>query len=129
MSWAYNPMLAIEVSEIGATLTALSVPGIKPLFDKFILRREDTTTGSGGKYGKPTSIGRATPLRPLHLRPEHDMLGSRDTSAQGVANYRAADVSKDDLSETSADGILVQVDFQIKEDSRKSGRASSSTWR
>ncbi|KAG5743302.1 hypothetical protein H9Q72_011775 [Fusarium xylarioides] len=37
MSWAYNPMLAIEVSEIGATLITLSVLGIKPLFNKFIL--------------------------------------------------------------------------------------------
>ncbi|PHH52446.1 hypothetical protein CFIMG_002844RA [Ceratocystis fimbriata CBS 114723] len=35
MSWSYNPMLAIEVSEIGATLIALSVPGIKPVFDLF----------------------------------------------------------------------------------------------
>ncbi|KAL5614887.1 hypothetical protein BROUX41_004966 [Berkeleyomyces rouxiae] len=33
MSWSYNPMLGIEVSEIGATLIALSVPGIKPVFD------------------------------------------------------------------------------------------------
>ncbi|KAK0614876.1 hypothetical protein B0T17DRAFT_479406, partial [Bombardia bombarda] len=38
-SWAYNPMLAIEVSEIGATLMALSVPGIKPMFDRWILRK------------------------------------------------------------------------------------------
>lgn len=31
-SWAYNPMLAIETSEIGGTLIALSIPALKPLF-------------------------------------------------------------------------------------------------
>ncbi|WDK22804.1 hypothetical protein CGRA01v4_14094 [Colletotrichum graminicola] len=30
-SWIYSPLLAIEVSEIGATLVALSIPGIRPL--------------------------------------------------------------------------------------------------
>lgn len=31
-SWAYDPMLAIETSEIGGTLIALSIPALKPLF-------------------------------------------------------------------------------------------------
>ncbi|KAK2048023.1 hypothetical protein LZ31DRAFT_459427 [Colletotrichum somersetense] len=30
-SWIYSPLLAIEVSEIGATLIALSIPGVRPL--------------------------------------------------------------------------------------------------
>ncbi|KAK2000334.1 hypothetical protein LX36DRAFT_709469 [Colletotrichum falcatum] len=30
-SWIYSPLLAIEVAEIGATLIALSIPGIRPL--------------------------------------------------------------------------------------------------
>ena len=34
-SWNYNPMLAIENAEIGGTLIALSIPGLKPLFDRF----------------------------------------------------------------------------------------------
>jgi hypothetical protein len=31
-SWAYNPMLCIENAEIAGTLTALSVPALKPVF-------------------------------------------------------------------------------------------------
>ncbi|KAL0934102.1 integral membrane protein pth11-like protein [Colletotrichum truncatum] len=33
-SWIYSPLIAIEVAEIGATLIALSVPGIRPLLDE-----------------------------------------------------------------------------------------------
>lgn len=33
-SWIYSPLLAIEVAEVGATLIALSIPGIRPLVDE-----------------------------------------------------------------------------------------------
>ncbi|KAF4812779.1 Satratoxin biosynthesis SC1 cluster protein 4 [Colletotrichum siamense] len=33
-SWIYSPLLAIEVAEIGATLIALSIPGIRPLVEE-----------------------------------------------------------------------------------------------
>ncbi|KDN60026.1 hypothetical protein CSUB01_12185 [Colletotrichum sublineola] len=33
-SWIYSPLLAIEVSEIGATLIALSIPGVRPLVNE-----------------------------------------------------------------------------------------------
>ncbi|ORY60785.1 uncharacterized protein BCR38DRAFT_459768 [Pseudomassariella vexata] len=39
-SWEYGPLLAVEVSEIGFTLIALSIPGIKPLFDKMVLHKD-----------------------------------------------------------------------------------------
>lgn len=31
-SWYYDPQLTIEVAEVGGTLMALSVPGLKPMF-------------------------------------------------------------------------------------------------
>lgn len=119
-SWSYNAQLGVEVAEIGATLIALSVPGVKPLVDKFILRK-DLSKGSTGdtRYGKQSNNSRGTALRSLNLRPEHSVLGSRDTSAEGRANFRSANQSNDNQSETSADGILVKVDFQIKEDSQR----------
>ncbi|KAF4961258.1 hypothetical protein FSARC_10240 [Fusarium sarcochroum] len=133
MSWAYNPMLAIEVSEIGATLIALSVPGVKPLFDKFILRQDVATGDSTGKsrYGQQQSSRGATALRSLNFRPEHDVLTSRDTSAEGVKNYRTNNVTADNQSENSADGILVQVDFRLKEDTQgsKSGSDAGHSWK
>ncbi|KAH6888466.1 hypothetical protein B0T10DRAFT_562041 [Thelonectria olida] len=120
-SWSYNPMLGVEVSEIGATLISLSVPGVKPLFDRFIMRKDPSKGSSGqSRYGKQSNNSRGTALRSLNIRPEHDVLASRDTSAEG--NYRSHNESKDNQSETSADGILVQVDFQIKEDVASSHR-------
>ncbi|KAK7423395.1 hypothetical protein QQZ08_009072 [Neonectria magnoliae] len=122
-SWSYNPMLGVEVSEIGATLIALSVPGVKPLFDKFIMRK-DASIGSTGdtRYGKGNTSGRGTALRSLNLRPEHSVLSSRDASAEGGANFRSVNQSNDNQSENSAEGILVQVDFRIKEDNARDNR-------
>ncbi|RFN43514.1 hypothetical protein FIE12Z_12265 [Fusarium flagelliforme] len=132
MSWAYNPMLVIEVSEIGGTLIALSVPGFKPLFDKFILQR-DITQGEGtGKSSKPQQSSKGgTALRSLNFRPEHDVLTSRDTSAEGTKVYQMNDVTADNRSENSADGILVQVDFRLKEDMQdaKSGSDAGRSWK
>ena len=34
-SWYYNPQLVVESSEVGGTLIALSVPGLKPLLGKW----------------------------------------------------------------------------------------------
>ncbi|KAF4984791.1 hypothetical protein FZEAL_82 [Fusarium zealandicum] len=130
MSWAYNPMLAIEVSEIGATLIALSIPGVKPVVDKFILRRELTHDTYKGKsaYGKQASNLGGTALRSLNFRPEHDVLTSQDTSVEGTKTHRKKNVSGDNQSETSADGILVQVDFQIKEDSQLEQSDTETGW-
>lgn len=122
MSWAYNPMLAVEVSEIGATLIALSVPGIKPMFDRYILRKKDeSTTGSGGTRSRTrkTSGSRSTALRSLTLRPTHSMLTSSEYTIKGAGDgemgYREP---KDNHSTTSSDGIVVRVDFNLSEDGR-----------
>lgn len=119
-TWSYDSILSIEVSEIGATMIALSVPGVKPLFDRFILRK-DPSAGSNGqtKYGngKQSSTSRGIALRSLNLRPEHNMLTS---GTLGKGNFQSANQSRDNQSENSAQGILVNVDFQIKEDN--SGR-------
>ncbi|KAF1736033.1 hypothetical protein CRV24_004967 [Beauveria bassiana] len=120
MSWEYNPMLGVEVAEIGATLIALSVPGVKPIFDKFILGKKNTGETSGstgrGKQNKTTDSG-ATKLGTLRQRSEH--LASRDEIA--APNYETAvsagnNISLDDFhSAKSTDGIYVKVDFDIQE--------------
>lgn len=125
-------MLVIEVSEIGATLIALSVPGFKPLFDKVVLRRDITKGESTGKskYAQHSNSKGGTALRSLNFRPEHDVLTSQDTSAQGNKAYRASKVMADSRSENSAEGILVQVDFRIKEDTQdgKSTSEAERSW-
>ncbi|KAH7243756.1 hypothetical protein MRS44_017114 [Fusarium solani] len=130
MSWAYNPMLAIEVTEIGATLIALSVPGFKPIVDRFVLRRVLIKGDSKGnsRFSKQTSNNsHGTALRFLKFHPEHDILTGRDTSAEGMNTYRTKNQSSDNQSEKSADGILVKVDFQLNEDSKRD-RSETETW-
>merc|ERR1712000_733634 len=134
MSWAYNPMLAIEVTEIGATLVALSIPGVKPFVDKCIFRRDvnsETDTKGISNYGNQSSRHNDTALRSLHFRSGYDgrqnLDSDRETSAEGFDQYKNRPKSSGDQSESSANGILVQVDFQIKEDSQPTGRAISSS--
>ncbi|KAM3453403.1 hypothetical protein MY3296_003811 [Beauveria thailandica] len=120
MSWEYNPMLGVEVAEIGATLIALSVPGVKPVFDRFVLGKKNTgeTSGSTGhrKQNKTTDSG-ATKLGTLRQRSEH--LASRDEMV--APNYETAvsagnNISLDDFhSAKSTDGIYVKVDFDIQQ--------------
>lgn len=112
-------MLGVEVAEIGATLIALSVPGVKPVFDRFVLGRKDTSETSGStsnrKPNKSTDSG-GTRLGALRRRSEH--LGSQD---QLHANYEAAVsaghyLDTDDYhSAKSTDGIYVKTDFDVQE--------------
>lgn len=105
MSWYYNPLLAVEVAEIGSTLIALSIPGVKPLFDILLRRtpRED----------KAEKISNGTPLQTIgSLRPAKSMVASRD-----VQVYPPQDVEhlgKEDAEST--DGILIKVDFKVNEE-------------
>jgi hypothetical protein len=116
-------MLGVEVSEIGATLIALSIPGVKPVFDRFILRKNRTENSSGNEgYNKnniKTYGSGATRLSTL-LRSQHTELGSRENTTNYATDIRA-DNAQTDASSTanSTDGIYVRVDFDVKE-----GRAS-----
>ncbi|KAG9249758.1 uncharacterized protein F5Z01DRAFT_668290 [Emericellopsis atlantica] len=144
MSWAYDPMLAIEVTEIGATLVALSVPGVKPFIDKFVLRRnilsEDDTKGHS-RYGDQSTSQRGDiALHSLNLRSAYDgrqdhlRENEHEASAQGFGNFRTRNKFGDDQSDNSVNGILIHVDFQVKEVSARresnahaASQASSST--
>ncbi|EED15647.1 hypothetical protein TSTA_050850 [Talaromyces stipitatus ATCC 10500] len=58
-TWYYDPQLAIEMAEIGATLIALSVPALKPLFGVYILTRIRSN---------PSDNGSDRPSQPIHLK-------------------------------------------------------------
>ncbi|KAK3934229.1 integral membrane pth11 [Diplogelasinospora grovesii] len=113
-SWSYNPMLAVETSEIGATLIALSVPGIKPMFDKCILRK-NPRSATGGSSGTRSHGSRGTALRNLSLRPTHSILTSSDYTIKGPSDDSEQGRVKDSYSMASTDGIFVRVDFNVKE--------------
>lgn len=123
-SWSYNPMLAVEVSEIGATLIALSIPGAKPLFDRVVFNKtthEESTTGpsdyrdSKGRNRSRTQRSRGTRLSTF--RTHHSTMHSQDHDAiletQIVGNDSSNSVSDhDDLR----DGIYVKMDFDVHEE-------------
>jgi hypothetical protein len=109
-------MLAVEVSEIGATLTALSVPGIKPIFDKFVLNKtvQIDTDNSYHQRSGTSRLSKGTALSTLKLRSQHSMLGSRENTAFG--NEVHAGTNYDNNGQVGKDGIFVRVDFNIQEE-------------
>lgn len=115
-------MLGVETTEIGATLIALSVPGVKPIFDKYVLGKVDTLTSgstSNRKQTKTSESNGGTRLGTLK-RSQHDVLDSQE-AINNHNNYEAAvsagqSTYTDDVHSTkSTDGIYVKMDFDIKE--------------
>ncbi|KAK0301790.1 hypothetical protein LTR82_018120, partial [Friedmanniomyces endolithicus] len=45
-SWSYDPLLAVEVSEIGSTMVALSIPALKPMFGSLFASFNRTSVSS-----------------------------------------------------------------------------------
>ncbi|OAA69678.1 hypothetical protein ISF_02948 [Cordyceps fumosorosea ARSEF 2679] len=124
MSWEYNPMLGVEVAEIGATLIALSVPGVKPVFDKFVLGKKDASSGSGSTSHRTrnnkTNDSNATKLGTLRQRSQHltsqDEIDGGGGAGYGTAVSASHSPSTDDFhSAKSTDGIYVKVDFDVRE--------------
>ncbi|KAK4899842.1 hypothetical protein LTR49_027579 [Elasticomyces elasticus] len=61
-SWSYDPLLAVEVSEIGSTLVALSVPALKPFFGSLAASFE-RMSASSAYYFRSKSGNRGTRAR------------------------------------------------------------------
>ena len=113
MSWSYNPMLTVEVSEIGTTLIALSVPGIKPLFDKFVLRRAPPTSSSESGFNSGDGRSRKNTLR----RTGHSVLSSSDNIRGELSQFELEPArGSDTRTNSSTEGILVRVDVDMKKD-------------
>ncbi|KJZ71044.1 hypothetical protein HIM_09571 [Hirsutella minnesotensis 3608] len=112
-SWSYNSLLAIEVAEMGATLMALSVPGVKPLVDRFILCRSSTTQRTSSKYKHtPDSTGsRATALSTLKLRSQYSVLGN-----EGIGRYGIEATATSQGGNYSQEGIHVTFGFHVDEE-------------
>lgn len=122
MSWTYNALLAVEVSEVGATLISLSIPGIKPMWDKYI-RRRGHDASSGGRSGHSTkgggTKGTSITLNNLSLRPQHHLnkLGSTSDCTYNDTKSRHRDKDDDDDGTASTEGIMVRVDFDMTTES------------
>ena len=91
-SWSYDYLLAIEVSEIGATLVALSVPALKPLFGSmfetfdrtFISRNATARHSSAGIIGpneqknRKRSVELESVFGGMYSRPRHEAGGQEE---------------------------------------------------
>lgn len=116
-SWSYDPMLGVEASEIGATLIALSVPGAKPLFDKIFFKKDDSQTSGASHYGRKNSSfrsrGTALSTMRFHSGSQNSILGSQEE--EGPKYGPEAVASAGSRHANDAEGIYVQMDFELKE--------------
>ncbi|KAL2201809.1 hypothetical protein CC79DRAFT_185706 [Sarocladium strictum] len=113
MSWSYNPLLGVEVSEIGATLIALSIPGAKQTWDIVFFRKKDDTQANASYYkesGGSSGIG-GTVLSNLRQHRHHSALDSQEHHG----SYDTEITADGDGHRGSQDRIYVKVDVQVDE--------------
>ncbi|EQL02552.1 hypothetical protein G6O67_006294 [Ophiocordyceps sinensis] len=106
--FAFLRLLIVEVSEIGATLIALSIPGVKPLVDKYILRKDIGSQSGGSRTcSNRDSIGSQSSSLSF-------LKGSRLSGLDSTAQYGAA-VSRGERNEdVKQEGIQVTVDVCVQ---------------
>ncbi|TWU74927.1 hypothetical protein ED733_004797 [Metarhizium rileyi] len=125
MSWSYNAMLAVETSEVGATLLALSIPGIKPIFEKYVLFQSIYTESGNSHYNRSATRSKGAALSSIRLRSQHSMLSSQEnTAGYGNEVHASSHASShhDNSSRNGGNGIFVRVDFDIKEGQVEAGQ-------
>lgn len=84
ISWPYGPMLAIESAEIGATMIALSVPALKPLFGSLFTKFTNSYESRSKSTRNNNSVA-------LSGRLGHSHKGLKDGSAIGnLSPYQQA---------------------------------------
>ena len=87
-SWSYDYLLAVEVSEIGSTIVALSVPALKPLFgnafaslDRIRMSRNThrEEPKSGSDYGTARNGSNVVELGQVYRRAKNHIFLARGT--------------------------------------------------
>lgn len=121
MSWSYNQMLTVEVSEVGATLIALSAPGLKILFDKITSRKDRPGQSSGSNYHRKrgsNTLSKDVPLSTLRLRSHQSLSSNLDNATDYGASVCAS--ARNNSKQTNTGGIMVRVDFDVNDGSSMS---------
>lgn len=110
-SWYYDPMLAIETSEIGGTLIALSVPGLKPLFGSWFAHI------NGDEYNPQTRSG--TISYPMHMMRGRTQLSSgKDIVPASQTIIKAHSNDRNDSDDSLLDGLSIQVHKELNIESK-----------
>lgn len=92
----------IEVAEVAATLIALSIPGVKPLFDRYILRKKELPPPSRSSYIPKKGYGGESNVTAL------SKVESLDYEGTGM------DESRSRLGDAKQGDIYVTVDFTVE---------------
>jgi len=150
-SWSYDYLLIVEVSEIGSTLLALSIPALKPLFgslfasfDRTFISRTVTDGPSGGDalgLSGGSRSGGGIELRSVFSRARSRIMGpsqgssgthrdarkvSADQYAEGNTRYSASALHTPEERKTSmGSGVsqqpIIQRDVQYSVSHEKAG--------
>jgi hypothetical protein len=111
-SWYYDPMLAIENSEIGGTLIALSVPGLKPLFGSRFVH----ITGSEFK-SQSRSAAVSYPMHMIRGRSAWSN-GGKDVIAASETTIRAHRGNRNESDDSLLDGLSIHVRKELNVESK-----------
>lgn len=124
-SWAYDPMLAIETSEIGGTLIALSIPAMKSLFGSWFSHLKAYSSRAGGTSGKPSGAQRAygrswetgVKLSSLGTRTAADDAYKVNIGVGGDPSLRGptSEGTKHSRNDGSSEDLLMDVSFSPEE--------------
>ena len=101
-SWYYDPMLAIENAEIGGTLIALSVPGLKPLFGSWFVHLTGTESKSQSRSGVLSY--------PMQVMRSHTQLSSgKDVMPAPKTTIQAHEAGRNDSDDNLLGGLSIHV--------------------
>ncbi|OQE44747.1 hypothetical protein PENCOP_c002G00885 [Penicillium coprophilum] len=122
-SWAYNPMMCVENAEIAATLVALSVPALKPVFGNlFAHLTEYTSSHTRTRSTKLHSLGHSKTMGSGAVSSNRDSKRLINWSKIGKDDYEMmpseVSVSRDIRGGSSGS------DRSRKEEKRKHGTTS-----
>jgi hypothetical protein len=92
-SWYYDPMLAIENAEIGGTLIALSVPGLKPLFGSWFAHLTGAESKSQSRSGAVSY-----PIGLMHGRTQ--LSSGKDVIAASETTIKAHEAGRNDSDDS-----------------------------
>lgn len=118
-SWYYNPQLAIEVAEIGATLMALSVPALKPMAGKCYEKMRSTNNSSRRQSEPPDpETGRERKMSepaPPPRKPAWFQVNPLESS-QTKTSVNAASTTVEGSSRASDEDLLGPRDIVVQTD-------------
>ncbi|CAG8196066.1 unnamed protein product [Penicillium salamii] len=139
-SWAYNPMLCVENAEIAATLVALSVPALKPVFGSLFAHLTEYTSSHtrsrstklrshGFGHSKTAASGAASSNRDSKRLINWSKIGKDDYEmmpSQVSVTREVRGNSSEGREGSISPGIKVTDEINIsREEDRRPGRAIS----